>query len=225
VVRPFGWEVQLLSTGGSRQFNTDEIVKRYESRMLMSALAQFLMLGQEQVGSLALSRDQTDFFTMAVNATADIISETHTKFAIPRLMRLNGYDAEGLRFDHSPAGDVDIKSLGEFLTAISPFITWTTEDEIWLRGAAKLPERAPEEIDEVKEQKRSMITPMLEGLRKKKEEQEGEEEEKMGAEYYAGAPDDVERRRFERRWEQTIKSYFADLKKRVIKGAKGIKRV
>jgi len=69
VVLPFGWKLSLLSTGGSRQFDTDKIINRYESRMLMAALAQFLMLGQESIGSYALSSDQTYLFTTSVNAT------------------------------------------------------------------------------------------------------------------------------------------------------------
>ena len=124
IVLPFGWELKLLSTGGSRQFNTDAIINRYESRMLMASLAQFLLLGQEKVGSLALSRDQTDFFTMSVNATADILAETLLNQAVPRLMALNGYDAEGLHLTHSPAGDIDGQIIAEFLSKLGNYLTW-----------------------------------------------------------------------------------------------------
>src|SRR3990172_8932511 len=151
VLKP-GWEFELLSTGGTRQFDTDKIISRYESRILMSSLAQFLMLGQEGVGSLALSRDSTDFFTMSVNATADIIGETFTKYAIPRLLKLNGQDPDGIRLEHSPAGDVDIEKISDFLQKVGGnFLTWTAQDETWLRGAAGLPELDEEEIEAERE--------------------------------------------------------------------------
>lgn len=140
IVLPPGWIFELVSSGGSRQFDTDAIISRYESRMLMSALAQFLMLGQENVGSLALSRDQTDFFTMSVNACADIIAETFSKYAIPRLLAMRGMDAEGVKLVHSQAGDVDLDAISKFLATVKEFLTWTAQDEIWLRNLADMPE-------------------------------------------------------------------------------------
>lgn len=155
VVLPYGWDLSLLSTGGTRQFDTDTIIKRYESRMLMSALAQFLVLGQDKVGSLALSSDQTDFYTMSVNATADIVAETFSKYAIPRLLALNGLDPEGIVLDHSPAGDVDLSGLADFLQKTGSMITWLPTDEVWLRSVAKLPDASPEDIEAERERKRA----------------------------------------------------------------------
>lgn len=151
VVTPAGWIFKLVSTGGSRAFDTDKIIRRYETRMLMSALAQFLMLGQDGVGSLALSNDQSDFFTMSVNSVCDTLAETHEKYAVARLLALNGYDAEGIHVTHSPAGDTDIDVLSGFLQKVGSMITWTADDEVWLRGVVKLPERTAEEIAAEKE--------------------------------------------------------------------------
>jgi len=67
VLRP-GWVLSLLSSSGSGQsVMIDGTIKRYESRMLMAALSQFLMLGQNNVGTQALSTDQTDLFTTAMD--------------------------------------------------------------------------------------------------------------------------------------------------------------
>lgn len=151
LVTPPGWEFELVSTGGSRQFDTDKIINRYESRILMCALAQFMLLGQEGVGSLALSKDQTDFFTMSVNAIADIISDTFTKQALARLMELNGKDPNGIRLEHSPAGDFDVTAIVDLLARIGDKITWTLEDETWLRQVAKLPEMDIESLQAEKD--------------------------------------------------------------------------
>jgi len=152
-----GWLLELLSTGQNRAFQTDIIIKRYESRMLMSALAQFLLLGQDKVGSNSLSQDQTDFYTMSVNAAADIISESFTAQLLPRLMALNGYTADGLLMEHSPAGDVNLESLGDFLQKMAPMLTWTPEDEVWIRDTARLPTKTVEEIEAAQEEERQRL--------------------------------------------------------------------
>lgn len=146
IVLPYGWDVILLSTGGSRQFDTDKIINRYDSRMLMSALAQFLLLGQEGVGSLALSGDQTNFFTMSVNTMADIIAETFSKYAIPRLLELNGFDPDGITLEHTPAGDIGVEVMAAALQSIGDKLTWTPKDESWLRQVMRLPEMSEEEL-------------------------------------------------------------------------------
>lgn len=144
LVVPFGWEVELLSSGGSKQFDTDKIINRYNTLMLMSAHAQFLMLGQEGVGSLALSADQTDFFTLSLDGTADIICDTITQFALPRLMALNGYDADGLTFVHSPAARQSGSAIAAMLAQLVNYLHWSDEDESWLRGLLNMPELDPE---------------------------------------------------------------------------------
>lgn len=157
LIIPPGWDFSLLSTGGSRQFDTDQIINRYDTRQLQAALAQFLMLGQEGEGSLALSRDQTDFFTMSLNTVADLMAEVLGKFAAPRLLALNGYPADGIGCEHSPAGDVDLERLGAFLEQVmgAKLVTWTPQDEAWLRQVGKLPDLSPEEIEAAQEQKRA----------------------------------------------------------------------
>jgi hypothetical protein len=52
------FDLTLLSTGGQRQFDTNAIIGRYDQRILMSVMADFLMLGAEKVGSFALSVGQ-----------------------------------------------------------------------------------------------------------------------------------------------------------------------
>lgn len=222
------WKLELLSTGGTRQFDTNEIIKRHESRMLMAALAQFLMLGQESVGSFALSKDQTDFFTMSVNATADIIAETFTKYAIPRLLALNGYDVDGVRLEHTPAGDVDITMVADFLQKVGAYITWNEEDEIWLRQVARLPERDIETLRAERElaaqRKEETRQAFLERSNQSDQDKQ-EKQEKLNADFYAAdAPDDDKRRRRERQWERAIQEYFDAAKKRMLKAAKEMKK-
>ena len=113
----------------------------------MSSLAQFLMLGQQSVGSLALSRDQSDLFVMAVNSIADIISDVFTHSEVNRVLVLNGFDPQGVKLEHSTAGDTDMTAVADFLQKVgASFLSWRPEDEAWLRGIAHMPEVDVEEL-------------------------------------------------------------------------------
>mgnify|MGYP001597594841 CR=1 FL=1 len=238
LVMPFGWKFSLVSTGGSRQFDTDKVVNRHESRMLMSCLAQFLMLGQENVGSLALSRDQTDFFAMSVNATANTISETFTKYAVARLLRLNGYEPEGITLKHELAGDTSMATVADFLQKVGSNITWTPADEVWLREVANLPSRTEEELKAEKDERRSFAAAAFGGrppgekpaendktAKGEPEDEDGKKPEGLTLTHYASnkAPDDDERRTFERRMEKLLRKALEATKKRVLKGAKELR--
>ena len=86
------FDLQLLSSGGSRQFDTDKIISRYDQRISMSVLSDFILLGHEQVGSFALGSQKMDLWTMSVEAIAKSIAEVMNQYAIPRLLKLNGMD-------------------------------------------------------------------------------------------------------------------------------------
>ena len=202
LVLPFGWKFELASTQATRLFDTDKIIKRYESRILMSCLAQFLNLGQDQVGTQALSKDLTDFWGMSVNATADIISETHTKYAVTRLLALNGMDPEGIRLEHTPAGDTDLAALADFFQKVGSKVTWLPSDEVWLRGVANLPDADVDLIVEERERKADEAQFMP-----------------FTAEHYGAGepPDNEERLKSERRLERLVKAFMNEQKDRIVK--------
>src|SRR3990167_816546 len=147
IVEPNDWEVSLLSSSGGRLFDTDKIITRYETRMLMSVGAQFMMLGQSGVGSLALSRDQTDFFVMFANGIAEMIANCITEYAALPLLKLNGYSTEGIYRTHTPAGDIDLEKFASFLSSVGNKVTWRKQDEVWLRQMSQLPDVTEEELE------------------------------------------------------------------------------
>jgi hypothetical protein len=87
---PFGWDIKLLSSGtGRRQFDVDKVINRYDKRIAISMLAQFIMLGMDRVGSFALSSNQNDLFMMAVQGVLNTLADTLNTFVVPRLFKLN----------------------------------------------------------------------------------------------------------------------------------------
>lgn len=115
-----GWKLKLLTSGGSRQVNTDVTIQRYEHRMLMSLLSEFLMLGANGGGSLALARDKSDLMVVSLTSIIDAILATFNREAVARLMRLNGFPP-GVwpRLEH---GDVEAPSLTEMAAYVSQLI-------------------------------------------------------------------------------------------------------
>lgn len=226
-VLPDGWTLDLFAPGAQSRLDPDKVIRRYESRILMSVLAQFINLGQENVGSLALSKDQTDFFAMSLNATADIISGTITKYAIPRLMKMNGYDAKGLSLTHTPATQEDITQVSAFLQQVGTYLNWSAEDEAWLRQIARLPERDVAEIEADIENKRAAREAAIAALKQQADKEQPADDTKKEElrarfrEYMAAKPqDDARRRKMEREMQKRLDEFFGKQKKRIIKAAK-----
>ena len=147
IVKPFGWTLELLSSGGRRQFDTNAIVERYDTRIAMSTMSDFLLLGHQQVGSFALSSDKTHLFSMALGAYLDIICEVFNNQGIPRLIGMNADHFRGITdYPKLTHGDVEAPNLKD----VSAYIKELTgcgvimpdeplEDHV--RKLANLPER------------------------------------------------------------------------------------
>ena len=108
------YSLELLSSGGARQFDTNGIIQRWDQRIAMTVLADFILLGHERVGSFALSSDKTDLFAVALGAVLDAIKSVLNDYAVPRLWALNGENVENL--PTIVYGDVEQQSLAEVST-------------------------------------------------------------------------------------------------------------
>jgi len=144
IVLPSGWKLELLSTGGRRQFDTTAIIERYDKRLAMSVLADFIFLGQSAVGSYALSSDKTRLFAVALGAYLEIIAEVISNQAIPRLLALNKKFA-GCKLPTLVHGDIESNSedLAAVLERLSKcgIITPDSALEDYLRDLMNLPPR------------------------------------------------------------------------------------
>ena len=145
-----GWKFSLTSTGGRRQFDTNQIIERYDTRMAMTVLADFVLLGHQAVGSFALSSDKTELFGVALGAFLDLICEVFNNQAIPRLIDINGEHFAGITdypiLTHGDIETQDLSQLGEFVSKMVGIGAITPDEsmEDYLRLAADLPERDPE---------------------------------------------------------------------------------
>lgn len=136
------FSLELLSSGGSRQFDTDKVISRYDQRISMSVLSDFILLGHEQVGSFALGSQKMDLWTMSVEAIAKSIAEVMNQYAIPRLMKLNGMNMKLVpTLTYGEVSSVDLKELGDYVQKLigAGVLTPDGDLEAYLREQASLP--------------------------------------------------------------------------------------
>lgn len=137
------WKFTLLTSGGQRQFETSQIIERYDTRILMSLLADFIMLGHDSVGSFALSSDKTNLFAVAVGAWLDLIAEEINRNAIRELVVLNGMPPElAPKMEHKDIESIDLDKLSNYverLTRAGMLFFPDPETENHLRKQAGLP--------------------------------------------------------------------------------------
>lgn len=143
-------ELVLLSAAGSRQINISEAIQRYQRLITISVMADFVMLGHEKVGSLALASSKTSMFALAVGAILESIANEINDREIPRLLRYNGMPAdEPPRLVPGDIEKVDPKEMAAFLTAISGAGVLSTPDddlENYLREMMGLPMKPEDDM-------------------------------------------------------------------------------
>lgn len=120
LVMPFGWQFELVSTGGARQFDTSKIIDRYDQRIAMSVMADFLLIGHQRVGSFALMSSKTKLFATALGGFLAGIRDVINRHAIPTLVRLNGWHGElAPTLEHGDIETVDLGVLGKYVTDLT----------------------------------------------------------------------------------------------------------
>lgn len=123
LVLPFGWEFSLLNGGSRRQFEVGSIIERYDSRIAMTLLADFVLLGHQDQGSWALSSDKTKMFAMAIGAYMDTVCEAFNTQAIPQLIELNRAHFRGISaYPKMVHGDVEKENVGRFARMVSELV-------------------------------------------------------------------------------------------------------
>lgn len=151
-----GWKFELVTSGSRRQFDTNAIIDRYDKRIATSVLADFVMLGQQAVGSFALADSKTKIFALAIGTYLDVICEVFNNQGIPRLINLNGEHFKGITdYPQMVHGDIEDQDLAQFTTFIKEMVgsgvivpDESLEEEV--RRIGRLPEKpetgTPEEM-------------------------------------------------------------------------------
>lgn len=118
-----GWKFELVTSGSRRQFDTNAIIDRYDKRIATSVLADFVMLGQQAVGSFALADSKTKIFALAIGTYLDVICEVFNNQGIPRLIDINGDAFKGITdYPQMVHGDIETPDLQQFATFVKEMV-------------------------------------------------------------------------------------------------------
>ena len=142
-----GWKLELLHGNTGKAIDTNAVIERYDKRIATTVLADFVMLGQQSVGSFALASSKTKIFALAVGTYLDVICDVFNSQGIPRLIDLNGKAFSQITdYPHMVHGDIEDKDLavfGEFLQRVSASGILQPDEQIedYVRRVAGLPSR------------------------------------------------------------------------------------
>lgn len=158
-----GWKFELVTSGSRRQFDTNAIIDRYDKRIATSVLADFVMLGQQAVGSFALADNKTQIFALAIGTYLDVICEVFNDQGIKRLIDLNGDHFKGITdYPTMVHGDIDEPDLAQFASFVQAMVGTGVlvpdeelEDEV--RRVGHLPERKSTVTPEEREQQQQAM--------------------------------------------------------------------
>jgi len=117
------YQFKLLTSGGSRQFDIGAVVNRYDSRILLAGLTDFLLLGHAGVSGLgvtSIGATKVDLLNAALESYVQLIGAEITTKVLPMLVRLNGW-AVNLTPTWAPGkvDVVDLDQLGNYLVKLS----------------------------------------------------------------------------------------------------------
>ena len=142
-------DIELLGTGSRRLFDTTKIKEQYKRDIAMSVLADVVMLGHENVGSLALASSKTELFIAGLGALLGTIKETLNRHLVPRLLRINGMSVTAPpRWVHSDIETPDLDVVGKFIERLTNAgMPLFPDDELEnvVRGWAALPQKPLDE--------------------------------------------------------------------------------
>ena len=113
------FDLTLLSASGARQFDTGAVIQRYDQRIAMSLLSDFLLLGSDRVGSFALGTAKVDLWTLAVDSIAKTIAEVVNQYAIPRLLKLNAMRMDKMpQLTYGQVSSVELSDVADYVSKL-----------------------------------------------------------------------------------------------------------
>lgn len=111
---------ELMASKGTRDIDTNKVISRHQQNIARTVLADFLMLGQSERGSFALSQSKTDLFLRSIEGYVKSIAAVLNKNLIPRIWALNGFDeADMPKIKPGPVAPVDLDELGRYVSRIA----------------------------------------------------------------------------------------------------------
>ena len=145
------YDFELMSSGGTRAIPIDATINRYQRDIARSILADFLFLGSDGAGSLALGQTKVQTFVIAMTGYIESFATQFNEKLIPLIWRVNGLDPELMpKLIAEDLEPEDLAGVAAYITALAKVgydLASDTELENTLRRKGGLPD-APDRDDE-----------------------------------------------------------------------------
>jgi len=138
-------EFELLASKGSRDIDTSKVIMRHQGDIARTVIADFMMLGQNDRGSYAMSKSKSDVFIKGIRSFLNSVASPINRKLLPALWEANGMDPALMpKIAYESVAPVDLDELGKFVRSLAlagAQIFPNTELENAALSAAGLPER------------------------------------------------------------------------------------
>ena len=88
ILLPHGWDLELLTSGSSRQIDIGSTIDRYDNRIAITMLSDIILLGNKS-GSFALADTKQSMLAASLQAQVTNIADVFNSRAVPQLFRFN----------------------------------------------------------------------------------------------------------------------------------------
>jgi hypothetical protein len=134
--------------------DSSNVLKRKDEDLARALLAMFIMLGSQEQGSWALSRELADMFFLSIEGYLGLILDVLNRDAVPILMRWNGLpEDENMPYLHASINRrIDLETVSKVASELAGagILTPDNETELYIRKLMGLPETVPEIRSEIK---------------------------------------------------------------------------
>lgn len=151
ILLPYGWELNLLSSGSSRQINIGETIDRYDNRIAITMLSDIILIGNNKAGSFALADTKQSMLAAALQAQLQNIADVFNNKAVPDLFTYN-YFPDITDFPKIVPGQIQTPSLKELalvLRAMGLNIAGDMKLQNYLRHILGMPDLDQKTFEEV----------------------------------------------------------------------------
>lgn len=148
-----GWIFEILSAKAGEQRSTESSLNYHSSKIAAGFIAEFMRLGQENVGARATADVQQNPFLAGVEAIAGEIEETLNEQLVARLVALNYEVEEPPRLTMSLVDSTSLEQLASYVGTLAEKGVLQPDPDLedYLRARADLPP-ADAEVRDQKQQ-------------------------------------------------------------------------
>lgn len=151
ILLPYGWDLQLLTSGSSRQIDIGSTIERYDNRIAVTLLSDIILLGSKS-GSFALADTKQSMLAASLQAQVLNIADVFNSHAVPQLFKYNNFNVEEL--PKIVPGQIQTPSLKEIALVMRSMgldISGDIKLQNYIRYLLGMPELTEEDFERIYE--------------------------------------------------------------------------